>query len=107
MDRKAGGGGGCITVDRVSAYVYVFDNTYTYLRFSMKKKLTITIDAGVLPEAKRYARSRGLSLSSVIEDTLRVITEDMEPSFVDRWRGWFTAASHDDGRFRALADKYL
>ena len=35
----------------------------------MKQKLTITVDAELLPLAKRYARSRGVSLSSLIEQS--------------------------------------
>ena len=72
----------------------------------MKKKLTITVDAELLPTAKRYARSRGMSLSSIIEDSLRTITEDLDPSFVERWRGRFITPSQDDDRFRALAEKH-
>ena len=37
----------------------------------MKQKLTITVDAELLPAAKRYARSRGVSLSSLVERSLR------------------------------------
>jgi hypothetical protein len=73
----------------------------------MKKKLTITVDADLLPRAKRYARARGVSLSSVIEESLRDLAEGVGPSFVARWRGRFQAASRDDDRFRALAEKYL
>ena len=73
----------------------------------MKKKLTITVDSELVPRAKRYARARGVSLSSVIEDSLRELTQDLGPSFVERWRGRFEAASRDDDRFRALAKKYL
>ena len=39
----------------------------------MKQKLTITVDAELLPLAKRYARSRGVSLSSLIEQSLREV----------------------------------
>lgn len=35
-----------------------------------KTKLTVTIDSEVLPRAKEYARTRGVSLSSLIEDAL-------------------------------------
>ena len=73
----------------------------------MKKKLTITVDSELVPRAKRYARARGVSLSSVIEDSLRELTQDLGPSFVERWRGRFEAASRDDDRFRTLAKKYL
>jgi hypothetical protein len=73
----------------------------------VKTKLTLTIDAQLIPRAKRYARSRGVSLSSVVEEALRGLASDESPSFVDRWRGRFEAASKDDERFRALAEKYL
>jgi len=74
----------------------------------MKRKLTITIDEDVLPQAKRYARSRGVSLSSLIEASLRQITIDKGPSFATRWRGQFKPSERwDDPRYDALAKKYL
>lgn len=73
----------------------------------MKTKLTLTIDAQLIPRAKRYARTRGVSLSSVVEEALEKLAGDESPSFVERWRGRFEAASKDDERFRALAEKYL
>lgn len=73
----------------------------------MKKKLTITVDAEVLPLAKRYARSRGVSLSSLIEQALRDLAGEHTPSFAARWRGQFQAARRDDPRYDALARKYL
>ena len=92
----------------------------------MKKKLTITVDADVLPLAKRYARSRGVSLSSLVEQALRDLTEEPEPpspverdlkdsteepeqelSFVDKWRGKFKLAERGTPRYEALVRKYL
>ena len=73
----------------------------------MKRKLTITIDEEILPRAKRYARTRGVSLSSLIEEALRELAGEEAPSFVERWRGRFEPAGKDDDRFRALAEKYL
>ena len=73
----------------------------------MKKKLTITVDANVLPLAKRYARSRGVSLSSLIEQALREMTIQQEPSFSLKWRGQFKAADRGTPRYDALARKYL
>jgi predicted transcriptional regulator len=73
----------------------------------MKTKLTVTIDEEVVPRAKRYARRRGMSLSAVIEEALRNLSQDEAPSFVERWRGRFEPAARDDERFRALARKYL
>ena len=74
----------------------------------MKQKLTITVDADLLPLAKRYARSRGVSLSSLIEQSLREIAGEFVPSFASRWRGKFQAADREnDPRYDALARKYL
>ena len=73
----------------------------------MKQKLTITVDAELLPKAKRYARSQGVSLSSLIEQSLREVAGDHAPSFASRWRGQFRAADRDDPRYDALAKKYL
>ena len=55
----------------------------------MKQKLTITVDADLLPIAKRYARSQGVSLSSLIEQSLREVAGEHAPSFSSRWRGKF------------------
>ena len=73
----------------------------------MKVKLTVTIDSALLPRAKRYARARGVSLSSLIEEALREISSEEASTFVERWRGKFEAAPREDERFRALARKYL
>ena len=73
----------------------------------MKTKLTITVDAKVLPRAKRYARARGVSLSSLVEDALRQLSGGEAPSFSSRWRGRFEPATKDDERFQVLAEKYL
>lgn len=71
----------------------------------MKKKLTITVDEELLSRAKRHARSRGVSISSLVEASLReLVAEDM-PSFASRWRGRFEPAERDDDRYRALARK--
>ena len=73
----------------------------------MKKKLTITVDAEILPMAKRYARSRGVSLSSLVEQSLRNVAGQEAPSFSQRWRGQLQAVRRDDPRYDALAKKYL
>ena len=74
----------------------------------MKQKLTITVDAELLPIAKRYARSRGVSLSSLIEQSLKEVAGENTLSFASRWRGQFRAAEReDDPRYDALARKYF
>ena len=73
----------------------------------MKRKLTITMDEELLPVAKLYARSRGVSLSSLIESSVREMTAGQTPSFASRWRGRLRPAGRDDPRYEALARKYL
>ena len=73
----------------------------------MKQKLTVTVEAGLIPLAKRYARSRGVSVSALIEESLREVTKEETPSFSCKWRGQFREAERDDPRYEALARKYL
>jgi DICT domain-containing protein len=72
----------------------------------MKQKLTLTIEADLIPRAKRFARTRGVSLSSLVEESLRAVAADEEPTFVARWRGRFRLAERDDERYRSLSEKY-
>lgn len=77
----------------------------------MKTKLTITIDSELVPLAKKYAKSQGVSLSSLVEQALRDMTKEQEPelSFVEKWRGKFkpmTDREIDDARYEYLARKY-
>ena len=74
----------------------------------MKRKLTITADTELISMAKRYARTRGVSLSSLVEQSLREMTRGETPSFFSRWRGKFRVAQRgNDPRYEALAKKYL
>ena len=66
----------------------------------MKRKLTITVDGELLSRATLYARSRGVSLSSLIEASLRQLAGEDTPSFASRWRGRFVAAHRNGGRIR-------
>ena len=79
----------------------------------MKRRLTVTIDADVLAAAKEYARSRGVPLSSLVEQILSEAVREAEPSFAEKWRGRFQAAHHvnpellNDPRYVHLARKHL
>ncbi len=72
----------------------------------MKAKLTITVDRDLLPQAKRYARARGVSLSSLVEEALRDLTDPDRTSFARKWQGAFVPAERDDERYQALMEKY-
>ena len=72
--------------------------------------LTVTVDADVLPLAKRYAKSKGVSLSSLVEQALREMTNEQELTFVDKWRGRMKPMSDDEidsARYEYLSRKYL
>ena len=74
----------------------------------MKQKLTITVDAELVPLAKRYARTCGVSLSSLVEQSLREAAVGSPQTFASRWRGKFRPAEREgDPRYDALARKYL
>ena len=73
----------------------------------MKRRPTITADGELLHPARQYTRSRGMSLPSLIEASLREIAVEDTPSFGSRWIGRFQEARRDDGRYEALARKYL
>ena len=73
----------------------------------MKRKLTITVDGELLLQARRYAQARGVSLSSLVETSLREAVGQSSSSFASRWRGKFQESRRDDVRYQALARKYL
>jgi hypothetical protein len=81
-------------------------NTYSE-GIRVKAKLTIAIEEELIPKAKKYARSKGVSLSQLIEQILRELSEGQQPSFADRWRGKLRAANRPDARYRRLMEKHL
>ncbi len=44
----------------------------------MQTKLTLTLEQSIIEQAKDYAKSKGRSLSELIENYLKVILEDNE-----------------------------
>ena len=73
----------------------------------MKAKLTVTVDEELIPKAKERARSQGVSLSELIERSLRGLTLEKRRPFSAGWRGRFEAARRKGDRYKALAEKYL
>lgn len=73
----------------------------------MKSKINLTIDEELVPQSKNYAKKQGLSVSQLVEDLLRKTVQNDKPSFSSRWRGKFTIADKDDGRFNKLKERYL
>ena len=73
----------------------------------MQQERTINLNVALVARAEAHARSRGVSLSSLIETSLRETLAVDAPSFATRWRGRFRPAQRNDPRYQALARKYL
>ena len=82
----------------------------------MNTKLTLTIEQTVIEKAKRYAKGKGHSLSDIIENYLKIITNDGAKSemeitpIVKSLRGSFKAPSDFDYKkelTKSLSKKYL
>lgn len=81
----------------------------------MNTKLTLTIEKSVIEKAKRYAKGKKQSLSDIIENYLKAVTEDIEEeievtSLVKSLKGSFKAPEDFDYKeelTKALSDKYL
>jgi hypothetical protein len=79
----------------------------------MKARLSLTLDPEVTHRAKRYARARNQSLSSLVEDLLdKLATEELANKrpqtkpFSQRWANAFKPARRSDERYRHLSEKY-
>jgi hypothetical protein len=82
----------------------------------MNTKLTLTIERSVIEKAKRYARERERSLSDLIENYLKALTDEKEPNDMDlsptlkQLRGSFKLPKDFDYKKEltdALTKKYL
>ena len=71
----------------------------------MKTKLTITVDEAVVSKAKGYSRSRGNSLSQLIENQLSELISREESTFSQKWRGKFVIRSSTENDPRLIALK--
>lgn len=83
----------------------------------MSTKLTLTIEQSVIEKAKKYANDKGRSLSSIIENYLKIITKDEESvneikltPIVRSLKGSFKAPKNLDYKkelSKRLTEKYL
>jgi len=82
----------------------------------MNTKLTLTIEHSLIEKAKRYAKSKGRSLSDIIENYLKVIIKDDNPKLIDSTpitsslKGTFKAPKDFDYKkelSKKLSEKYL
>ena len=82
----------------------------------MSSKLTLTVDKAIIKKAKKYAKEKGRSLSDIIENFLKAITderqneEDEMSPLVKSLRGSFKAPDDLDYKqelTKILTEKYL
>jgi len=82
----------------------------------MNTKLTLTIEQSVIEKAKRYAKDKERSLSSLIENYLKALTKENNPNeieltpIVKSLKGSFTAPKDLDYKkelSNRLSEKYL
>ena len=82
----------------------------------MNTKLTLTIDQSIIGKAKKYAAKQGRSLSDIIENYLKIITEDEQGEDIEltptvkSLKGSFKAPKNFDYKkelSRSLTKKYL
>jgi len=82
----------------------------------MNTKLTLTIEQSVIEKAKVYAKTKGDSLSGIIENYLKVISKEQSGSDVDitqlvkSLKGSFKAPADLDYKAelkKQLSEKYL
>ena len=82
----------------------------------MNTKLTLTIEQTIIEKAKKYANSKGRSLSDIIENYLKVITREESSikteltPLVKSLKGSFKAPKNMDYKkelSKRLSEKYL
>lgn len=82
----------------------------------MNTKLTLTIEQSLINKAKRYAKSKGRSLSDIVENYLKVIIKEENVKVIDSTpiasslRGSFKAPKDFDYKkelSKGLSKKYL
>lgn len=74
----------------------------------MKEKLTLSVDPKVIRGAKSRAREKGISLSAVVEKSLKEFAEPRSgSSFVDKWLGRLSVPERqpEDPRLNHILDK--
>ena len=73
----------------------------------MKTKLTLTIDKELVPRFKKYARKKGISVSKLVENSLRELTIDDTTVFTKKWKGKFKTEKREESRYKKLEKRYL
>lgn len=73
----------------------------------MKTKLNLTIEKNLVKYSKEHARSKGISVSRLIENLLNENVKKNSLSFTEKWQGKFKISSGKDARYKKLEDRYF
>ncbi len=82
----------------------------------MNTKLTLTIDRNIIEKARKHANEKGVSLSDMVENYLKIITKEEAKTNIEitpltkSLRGTFKAPADFDYKQKlseGLSDKYL
>jgi hypothetical protein len=76
----------------------------------MKMRMTLTIEPEISHRAKAFARSKGTSLSGLVESLLAreagIVTSEKTISFGKKWAGRLQLATKNEARFDSLKERY-
>ena len=76
----------------------------------MKTRMTLTIEPEISHRAKAFARSKGTSLSGLVESLLAreagIVTSEKNISFGKKWAGRLQLAAKNEARFDSLKERY-
>ena len=81
---------------------FIFDVYFLIKTYVMDTKLTLNIEENVIKKAKKYAKKTGRSLSDIIENYLKIVTDKEENEnitispFVAKLKGSFKAPKDFD-----------
>lgn len=73
----------------------------------MKTKLNLTIENDLVQKSKKYAKAKGISVSKLVENMLRDVTQKHQDSFSQKWQGKFKAVEKNEIRYKKLEERYL
>ncbi|HWP60617.1 MAG TPA: DUF6364 family protein [Candidatus Acidoferrales bacterium] len=96
-----------VATNAVDTYISLKNTCVVKVATEMKTKLTLTIEEKLIPQAKRYAEAKRVSLSGLVEKALENLTQPKETPFSTRWRGKFKTSRRSSARYKALSRRYL
>jgi antitoxin component of RelBE/YafQ-DinJ toxin-antitoxin module len=74
----------------------------------MKKKINLTLDEAVVIKTKKFVRSKGISVSHLVESLLKQAINESKISFSKKWQGQLKLANPQKSpRYKKLRERYF